>query len=65
MATCLSVSAVEEGANLILFKILGLIFLNLGNQGSRMFDHLKFCIGVVIIIAYTQVMVPILSCEYE
>ncbi|XP_054735493.1 ATP-binding cassette sub-family G member 1 [Anastrepha obliqua] len=43
----------------------GLIFLNLGNQGSRMFDHLKFCIGVVIIIAYTQVMVPILSYPME
>uniref|UniRef100_A0A0K8WFN7 ATP-binding cassette sub-family G member 1 n=1 Tax=Bactrocera latifrons TaxID=174628 RepID=A0A0K8WFN7_BACLA len=43
----------------------GLIFLNLGNQGSRMFDHLKFCIGVIIIIAYTQVMVPILSYPME
>ncbi|XP_014093388.1 ATP-binding cassette subfamily G member 4 isoform X1 [Bactrocera oleae] len=43
----------------------GLIFLNLGNQGSRMFDHLKFCIGIIIIIAYTQVMVPILSYPME
>ncbi|XP_017472900.1 PREDICTED: ATP-binding cassette sub-family G member 1 [Rhagoletis zephyria] len=43
----------------------GLIFLNLGNQGSRMFDHLKFCIGVIIIIAYTQVMLPILSFPME
>uniref|UniRef100_W8AXI7 ATP-binding cassette sub-family G member 1 n=1 Tax=Ceratitis capitata TaxID=7213 RepID=W8AXI7_CERCA len=43
----------------------GLIFLNLGNQGSRMFDHLKFCIGVIVIISYTQVMLPILSYPME
>ncbi|EDW70940.1 ATP-binding cassette subfamily G member 4 [Drosophila virilis] len=39
----------------------GLIFFQLGNQGARMFDHLKFCIGAVLMIVYTQVMVPILS----
>jgi len=41
----------------------GLIFFQLGNQGARMFDHLKFCIGAVLMIVYTQVMVPILSCK--
>lgn len=41
----------------------GLIFFQLGNQGGRMFDHLKFCIGAVLMIVYTQVMVPILSCK--
>ncbi|EDV97080.1 ATP-binding cassette sub-family G member 1 [Drosophila grimshawi] len=39
----------------------GMIFFQLGNQGGRMFDHLKFCIGAVLMIVYTQVMVPILS----
>lgn len=39
----------------------GMIFFQLGNQGARMFDHLKFCIGAVLMIVYTQVMVPILS----
>ncbi|KAH8363989.1 hypothetical protein KR084_001157 [Drosophila pseudotakahashii] len=42
----------------------GMIFFQLGNQGARMFDHLKFCIGAVLMIVYTQVMVPILSCTY-
>ncbi|KAH8378636.1 hypothetical protein KR009_000418 [Drosophila setifemur] len=41
----------------------GMIFFQLGNQGARMFDHLKFCIGAVLMIVYTQVMVPILSCK--
>nr|XP_016931115.1 ATP-binding cassette sub-family G member 1 [Drosophila suzukii] len=43
----------------------GLIFFQLGNQGGRMFDHLKFCIGAVLMIVYTQVMVPILSYPAE
>ncbi|EDV39371.1 uncharacterized protein Dana_GF25279, isoform B [Drosophila ananassae] len=43
----------------------GMIFYKLGNQGSRMFDHLKFCIGAVLMIVYTQVMVPILSYPAE
>ncbi|KAH8239834.1 hypothetical protein KR032_008368 [Drosophila birchii] len=43
----------------------GLIFFQLGNQGARMFDHLKFCIGAVLMIVYTQVMVPILSYPAE
>nr|AAL68329.1 RE70153p [Drosophila melanogaster] len=43
----------------------GLIFFQLGNQGARMFDHLNFCIGAVLMIVYTQVMVPILSYPAE
>ncbi|XP_001353904.1 ATP-binding cassette sub-family G member 1 isoform X1 [Drosophila miranda] len=43
----------------------GMIFFQLGNQGARMFDHLKFCIGAVLMIVYTQVMVPILSYPAE
>lgn len=39
----------------------GIIFYKSANEGERMFDHLKFCIGTILTIVYTQVMVPILS----
>lgn len=44
---------------------IGLIFHNTANIGERMFDHLKYCMGVVFFVCYTQVMVPILSCKYH
>lgn len=44
--------------------VAGLIFLNAANDGARMFDHLKFCLGVCFFFCYTQVMVPILSCKF-
>ncbi|XP_065085936.1 ATP-binding cassette subfamily G member 4-like [Ochlerotatus camptorhynchus] len=44
---------------------IGLIFLNAANDGARMFDHLKFCLGVCFFFCYTQVMVPILSYPRE
>lgn len=42
---------------------IGLIFMNSANDGKRMFDHLKFCMGAIFFVCYTQIMVPILSCE--
>lgn len=44
--------------------MMGLIFLGAANDGNRMFDHLKFCIGVVFFLSYTQVIIPVLNCEY-
>lgn len=44
--------------------IFGLIFFGAADEGERMFDHLKFCIGIVFFISYTQVIVPILACKY-
>lgn len=43
---------------------IGLIFFQLADEGERMFDHLKFCMGVVFFTVYTQIMTPILSCKY-
>lgn len=43
--------------------ILGLIFFKAADDGDRMFDHLKFCIGVVFFLCYTQIIVPILACK--
>lgn len=42
----------------------GCIFYNSNNQAERMFDHLKFCVGCILVIVYTQVMTPILSCKF-
>ncbi|KAL7734879.1 hypothetical protein ACLKA6_011156 [Drosophila palustris] len=53
--------AIQLFHHLLCGLFFGLIFFQLGNQGARMFDHLKFCIGAVLMIVYTQVMVPILS----
>lgn len=47
----------------MLFILTGIIFYKSANEGERMFDHLKFCIGAILTIVYTQVMVPILSCK--
>ncbi|XP_058830828.1 ATP-binding cassette subfamily G member 4 isoform X1 [Topomyia yanbarensis] len=44
---------------------IGLIFFNAANDGARMFDHLKFCLGVCFFFCYTQIMVPILSYPRE
>lgn len=49
--------------NLFWCVFSGLIFYKAANQGERMFDHLKYCIGCILVIVYTQVMVPILSCK--
>ncbi|XP_065359967.1 ATP-binding cassette subfamily G member 4-like [Calliphora vicina] len=43
----------------------GMLFYNLGNQGSHMFAHLKFCISAILMIAYTQVTIPVLTFPLE
>lgn len=44
---------------------IGLIFFDAANDGSRMFDHLKFCMGCTFFSVYTHIMVPILSCKLK
>lgn len=45
--------------------LIGLCFLNMANDGTQMFNHLKMCVGLVIFFAYTQIMVPVLVCKYQ
>ncbi|CAG5025148.1 unnamed protein product [Parnassius apollo] len=45
--------------------LIGLCFLNMANDGSQMFNHLKMCVGLVIFFAYTQIMVPVLVYPQE
>lgn len=54
---------IQLGHHLLCGFCIGLIFWNSANDGTRMFDHLKFCMGVVFMVVYTQMMVPILSCK--
>jgi len=51
--------------HLICGFFIGAIFFQLANDGDRMFDHLKFCMGAVFFTVYTQLMVPILSYPFE
>lgn len=44
---------------------IGIIFFNAANDGDRMFDHLKFCMGAIFFVVYTQIMVPILQYPQE
>ncbi|CAK1586360.1 unnamed protein product [Parnassius mnemosyne] len=45
--------------------LIGLCFLNMANDGTQMFNHLKMCVGLVIFFAYTQIMVPVLVYPQE
>ncbi|XP_067009007.2 ATP-binding cassette sub-family G member 1 isoform X2 [Anabrus simplex] len=40
--------------------IVGCVFFNQANDGSKMFNHMKFCIGVILFHTYTWLMVPVL-----
>lgn len=44
--------------------LMGLCFFNMANDGTQMFNHLKMCVGIVLFFAYTQIMAPVLVCEY-
>ncbi|CAB3259678.1 unnamed protein product [Arctia plantaginis] len=45
--------------------LVGVCFWNMANDGTQMFNHLKFCVGLVIFFAYTQIMVPVLVYPQE
>lgn len=44
---------------------IGIIFFNAANDGKRMFDHLKFCMGAIFFVVYTQIMTPVLTYPSE
>ncbi|XP_050680943.1 ATP-binding cassette sub-family G member 1 [Leptidea sinapis] len=45
--------------------LIGVCFLNMANDGTQMFNHLKMCVGLVIFFVYTQIMVPVLVYPQE
>ncbi|KAK9503006.1 hypothetical protein O3M35_011671 [Rhynocoris fuscipes] len=44
---------------------LGIMFYQMARDGQEFFNHMKFCIGVILFHTYTQCMVPILAYPYE
>ena len=44
---------------------VGLVFYNVGNDGIEVFNHLKFCMGTILFLTYTQIMIPVLICTFN
>ncbi|XP_073996883.1 ATP-binding cassette sub-family G member 1-like [Rhodnius prolixus] len=44
---------------------LGIMFYQMAKDGQEFFNHMKFCIGVIVFHTYTQCMVPILAYPFE
>ncbi|KAF6202720.1 hypothetical protein GE061_003122 [Apolygus lucorum] len=45
--------------------MFGLMFYNMAKDGNEFFNHMKFCIGVILFHTYTQCMIPILSYPFH
>ncbi|XP_075161253.1 ATP-binding cassette sub-family G member 1 [Haematobia irritans] len=45
--------------------LFGILYYNKGNQGSEFFGHLKYCISVIVMIAYTQIILPVITYPLE
>ncbi|XP_059220269.1 ATP-binding cassette sub-family G member 1 [Stomoxys calcitrans] len=45
--------------------LFGLLYYNKGNQGTEFFGHLKYCISVIVMIAYTQIILPVITYPLE
>lgn len=43
---------------------LGAVFYDNGNDGSMMYNHLKFCVGVVMFFSHTRLFIPIILCKF-
>lgn len=43
---------------------LGAVFYDNGDDGSMMYNHLKFCVGVVMFFSHTRLFIPIILCEF-
>ncbi|XP_046660495.1 ATP-binding cassette subfamily G member 4 [Homalodisca vitripennis] len=51
--------------HMICSLLVGIIFFDRANDGEMFFDHMKFCMGIILFHAYTHVMVPVLTFPYE
>ncbi|XP_061390066.1 ATP-binding cassette sub-family G member 1 [Musca vetustissima] len=48
-----------------LLFVSGVLYFKRGNQGSEFFGHLKYCISVIVMITYTQTIIPVISYPLE
>ncbi|KAI9588123.1 ATP-binding cassette sub-family G member 1 isoform X1 [Glossina fuscipes] len=44
---------------------MGLIIWNKGNEGALMYEHMKFCVINIFMVAYTQIIIPVLGYPTE
>uniref|UniRef100_A0A1A9WST3 ABC transporter domain-containing protein n=1 Tax=Glossina brevipalpis TaxID=37001 RepID=A0A1A9WST3_9MUSC len=44
---------------------MGLLNWNKGNEGALMYGHMKFCIVNILMVAYTQIIIPVLRYPTE
>uniref|UniRef100_A0A1B6C8R7 ABC transporter domain-containing protein n=1 Tax=Clastoptera arizonana TaxID=38151 RepID=A0A1B6C8R7_9HEMI len=44
---------------------IGIVFFDKGKDGAQFFNHMKFCMGIILFHTYTHVMVPVLTFPYE
>ncbi|XP_073837498.1 ATP-binding cassette subfamily G member 4 isoform X2 [Musca autumnalis] len=51
--------------HLMVGLLFGVLYYKRGNQGSEFFGHLKYCISVVVMITYTQMIIPVISYPME
>uniref|UniRef100_A0ABK9MIZ9 ABC transporter domain-containing protein n=1 Tax=Glossina morsitans morsitans TaxID=37546 RepID=A0ABK9MIZ9_GLOMM len=40
---------------------MGLLIWNKGNEGALMYEHMKFCVINILMVAYTQIIIPVLG----
>ncbi|XP_058985482.1 ATP-binding cassette sub-family G member 1 [Musca domestica] len=45
--------------------LFGVLYFKRGNEGSEFFSHLKYCISVIVMITYTQTIIPVISYPLE
>lgn len=45
--------------------VVGFAFYGNGNDGSMMYNHLKFAVGVMLFYFHTRLFIPIILCEFQ
>ncbi|XP_014243410.1 ATP-binding cassette sub-family G member 1-like [Cimex lectularius] len=56
---------IQLGNTLFCSLTLAIMFYKMAKDGNQFFNHMKFCIGVIIFHTYTQCMGPILTYPFE
>ncbi|RZF45328.1 hypothetical protein LSTR_LSTR010415 [Laodelphax striatellus] len=51
--------------HLVCSLAVGIVFWGKARDGNQFFNHMKFCMGIILFHAYTQCMVPVLTFPFE
>lgn len=52
------------GVNLLVALMLGTLFINSGNEGSRVLDNYNLLFAILLHHSMTTMMLTVLTCEY-